>query len=670
MDAVQPGRTLGPYRIISRIGQGGMATVYKAYHAAMDRHVAIKVLPSQLADSPEFVARFQQEARTIAKLEHTHILPVYDYGETDGIMYLVMRYLDAGMLNDRIEAGLIPLPEIDRLFTQLADALTYAHNRGVVHRDLKPSNVLLDAEGSVFLSDFGIAKILESSQKLTATGGMIGTPAYMSPEQARGNVVDRRSDLYSLGIILYEMVTGRLPFEAETPMAVMLKQITADLPLPSSAKPDIPPAIEQTLLKALAKDPADRFASAAEFASAWKRALSPNIEASPPIIRTGQVPTRSAVRPATSKPRTSWLISLGAGLAACLCLAVGLSGGAVFLRSQTAEDTGALSLSAGPPTIMLTVEAVMDKPAPTATVPQQTLAPTPLIPTSTPAPLQTESVTLQNEEGGFQTGVTLSFVADVWGEPRVGDPGVSGDRQTQLILGEHVLILGETDFWYYIVAVEQPSSKDSHGYPGWVQKSDIVEGWPLASEYAIVAEPIASLFISPDGRRIGEVPFDARLPVLEKQAQWVHVYLPDRSDGWLSLDEVRITADVSEPYKVDEIVSTADKFIGSPYLWGGTTTRGFDCSGFLYRVFHMHGITLSRDSRDMALNGIPVSRDALQVGDIVFTSSRPDGVVSHTALYIGEGQIIETIGTDPVGIQTLTQLLSIERFVNARHVIP
>src|SRR5512147_2330826 len=245
MDNLQPGQMLGPYRIITQIGKGGMATVYKAYQASVDRYVAIKVLPSQLAESKEFAARFQQEARIIAKLEHPHILPVFDYGESDGVAYLVMRYLDAGTLKDRMEAGRpLPLAEIDRIFTQLSDALSYAHSHGVIHRDLKPSNALIDSQGNIFLTDFGIAKLLESaSPRLTQTDAILGTPAYISPEQAKAMPVDRRSDIYSLGIILYEMVTGRVPFVADTPLAVILKQISDPLPPPSAVKPDISAAI-------------------------------------------------------------------------------------------------------------------------------------------------------------------------------------------------------------------------------------------------------------------------------------------------------------------------------------------------------------------------------------------------------------------------------------------
>ena len=299
MENLQPGQMLGAYRILNRIGQGGMASVYKAYQPSMDRHVAIKVLPGQLAESPEFVTRFQQEARIIAKLEHPHILPVFDYGEDNGITYFVMRYFEAGTLKNKMESGPLSMPEIDRIFTQLADALGYAHARGIVHRDLKPANALVDADGNLFLTDFGIAKLLESaSPRLTQTDAIMGTPAYISPEQAQARPVDQRSDIYSLGIILYEMVTGRVPFVADTPLAVILQHVSDPLPLPSIVKSDIPPAIEQVILKALAKNPNDRFATTAEFVAAWKRALR-EMET---IAREPEKATRVVPRPATPPP--------------------------------------------------------------------------------------------------------------------------------------------------------------------------------------------------------------------------------------------------------------------------------------------------------------------------------------------------------------------------------
>ena len=338
MDNLQPGQMLGPYRIINQIGQGGMATVYKAYQPSMDRHVAVKVLPSQLAESTEFVKRFQQEARTIARLEHPHILPVFDYGESDGTAYFVMRYLEAGTLKDRmVEGRPLPINEIDRIFTQLTDALSYAHSHGVIHRDLKPANALVDSAGNLFLTDFGIAKLLESaSPRLTQTDAIMGTPAYISPEQAQAQTVDQRSDIYSLGIILYEMVTGRVPFTADTPLAIILKHISDPMPLPSLLKPDIPASIERVILKALAKEPEDRFATAAEFLSAWKRALDEK-DSVPRAAKTISAPvslppTRGPVTQAAPKSGRSAGWAVGCLIGACLLLAVG--GGAIFLASN------------------------------------------------------------------------------------------------------------------------------------------------------------------------------------------------------------------------------------------------------------------------------------------------------------------------------------------------
>jgi len=337
MDTVQPGQMLGPYRIINQIGKGGMATVYKAYQPSVDRYVAVKVLPSQLAESKEFAARFQQEARIIAKLEHPHILPVFDYGESNGVAYFVMRYLEAGTLKDRMVAGRpLPIQEIDKLFTQLADALSYAHGHGVVHRDLKPANALIDSQGNVFLTDFGIAKLLESaSPRLTQTDAIMGTPAYISPEQAQGQPVDQRSDIYSLGIILYEMVTGSVPYVAETPLAVIFKHISDPLPPPSLVKPDIPRPIEQVILKALAKDPRDRFATAAEFVTAWKRALETREQVARMVTVPPVSPTASTKTTSRSGMPTVWIV----GCLVAACALFGLGGVALMASNLRSPST-------------------------------------------------------------------------------------------------------------------------------------------------------------------------------------------------------------------------------------------------------------------------------------------------------------------------------------------
>ena len=337
MNSLQPEQMLGPYQIISQIGKGGMATVYKAYHASMDRYVALKVVAVGLTDDPNFLKRFQQEARLIAKLEHPHILPVYDFGESEAIPYMVMRFLEAGTLKERLASEPLPIAEIDRIFNQLADALQYAHENGVIHRDIKPSNAMLDKRGDVFLTDFGVAKMLEGSSGLTATGTVTGTPAYMSPEQAMGNKADPRSDIYSLGVVLFEMLTGRVPFEAETPMAVLFKQIQEPPPPLSIVRPDLPYTLEAVLLKALAKDPADRYASMDAFRDSWKNAVDEASEPTPvslPAVKTKETtlpgatvknPASETVKP-TPAPRKGlpgWVWGLGLGIFFILLVAAG-----------------------------------------------------------------------------------------------------------------------------------------------------------------------------------------------------------------------------------------------------------------------------------------------------------------------------------------------------------
>jgi serine/threonine protein kinase len=228
------GRQLGAYQIVAPLGEGGMAAVYKAYQPGMERYVALKVLPQQLAKDPQFVGRFKQEAKVLANLQHPHILPVFDYGESDGYTYIVMPLVKSGTLDDLMVGKPLPLEQVNRIISQVGDALDYAHTQGLIHRDIKPSNILVDERGNCLLTDFGIAKIFEGTARFTQTGGIIGTPAYMSPEQGKGDKVDARSDIYSLGIVLYEMVTGRVPFDAETPIAIVFKHIQDPLPLARS----------------------------------------------------------------------------------------------------------------------------------------------------------------------------------------------------------------------------------------------------------------------------------------------------------------------------------------------------------------------------------------------------------------------------------------------------
>jgi serine/threonine protein kinase len=272
---ISAGQQLGPYQVQEQIGKGGMATVYKAYHGRLDRYVAIKVIHPAYKDDPGFTSRFEREAQIVAKLEHPGIVPVYDYAEEGDQPYLVMKYIEGQTLRRQLSGGPLPLEEISRIIGAVAQALTYAHKQGVLHRDIKPSNIILTKDGTPYLTDFGLARIAQAGESTMSADMILGTPQYISPEQARGERnLDARTDIYSLGIILYEMVVGRVPFSADTPYAIVHSHIYTAPPRPSAVNPEIPPAVEQVLLKALAKDPAERYQSAVEMMQEFQEALT------------------------------------------------------------------------------------------------------------------------------------------------------------------------------------------------------------------------------------------------------------------------------------------------------------------------------------------------------------------------------------------------------------
>ena len=297
--SLQPGTTLGRYQILEPLGIGGMATVYKAFQPALERVVALKVMRAGFAEDPEFVDRFRREAKAIARLRHPNIVQVYDFDEADGRYFMAMEYLEGGTLKDLVAKQSLPFEESAKTVAQVAEALSYAHGLGIVHRDVKPSNVILTSDGRAVVTDFGIARILGATSH-TQTGVGIGTPEYMSPEQGQGQPIDHRADIYSLGVMAYEMFTGRVPFNADTPLAIVLSHIRDPLPLPSSLEPRIGESTEQVLLKALAKDPNARYATARDLAAALTASLDED-EATPTIVvQRPMVP--AAVRATTVAP--------------------------------------------------------------------------------------------------------------------------------------------------------------------------------------------------------------------------------------------------------------------------------------------------------------------------------------------------------------------------------
>ncbi len=294
---------IGRYVVEGEIGRGGMATVFKAFDPRFDRIVAIKILPREFLHDPEFRARFEREAKTIATLEHSAIVPVYDYGEQDGQLYLVMRYMPGGSLADRLQDGPISVDQAAEVIKRMGAALDSAHKKGIIHRDLKPGNILLDQHGDAYLADFGIAHLASAQTALTASGRLVGTPTYMSPEQVYGDkALDGRSDIYALGVILFQMLTGEVPFRADTPAKVMMKHVMDPVPNILDEKPELPIACENVIRTAMAKERDERFSTVTDMATALT-AVSRNLTRPEwPVLDTAVSRNPEPTIPATPEP--------------------------------------------------------------------------------------------------------------------------------------------------------------------------------------------------------------------------------------------------------------------------------------------------------------------------------------------------------------------------------
>ncbi|MEW5938157.1 MAG: protein kinase, partial [Chloroflexota bacterium] len=373
------GKPIERYHILEQLGEGGMATVYRARDNRLERDVAVKVIrtdqigPAHLAP---MLKRFEREARALAKLSHPNIVKVLDYGEREGAPFLVMEFLPGGTLKEKLADRQLPWKDSIRLILSIAQALAYAHGAGIVHRDIKPSNILVTKSGEPMLSDFGIAKILEGEMaaELTGTGAGIGTPEYMAPEQAMGRT-DERADIYALGVVLYQMITGHVPFRADTPMAVLLKKSTEPLPRPSQFVSSLPASVENLLIKALACDPENRYPSMSALVQALEEALI-GPETTATISEGYHSMTLPAIPPKDAEKRRKYWVAwfAGAGLLSACCAVVA---GAIAWGAMAPSKVGPVV-----PTNTARVETPIQTQVLAATA-TRTLAP---LPTDTPGP--------------------------------------------------------------------------------------------------------------------------------------------------------------------------------------------------------------------------------------------------------------------------------------------
>lgn len=379
-----PPEKIGRYEIKSELGRGGFATVYLAYDPRFEREVAIKFLPPELIHAdPQFRARFERETKIIAQLEHPAIVPVYDVGEENHQPYFVMRHMGGGSLSEKIKAKTFTIQEAVKLLEQIAPGMDEAHSKGIVHRDLKPANILFTSTGLPLISDFGIAKFSQGEGSNVTGSAIIGTPAYMAPEQASGEGVDGRTDIYALGVILYEMVTGKQPYQADTPLGLAIKHVTEPVPRILEANPNLPVWMEKVISTAMAKDKDDRFSTAVELVETIKAFLRGETPAA--TVRVSPKTTVSKRHEETQQQKKRNLIPMVLGL---LVLGVIVLGGGYYffgndLLSLVNESTTPSNTSAPVNTITPIVIQITATPAIVETT-TATIEPTPEITSNLP----------------------------------------------------------------------------------------------------------------------------------------------------------------------------------------------------------------------------------------------------------------------------------------------
>ena len=481
-----------------------MAKVYKAYDPNVKRQVALKLMSTHLTDDDEFRARFRREAEAVAALEHVGIVPIYDFGEDDDQLYIVMRLMGGGTLKDRIHDGPISIEEAAKTLRRIAMALDKAHENGIIHRDLKPGNILYDEDGEGYIADFGVAHLAKSGEELTGTGALIGTPAYMSPEQVRGanDEVDGRSDIYSLGVILFEMLSGRTPYNADTPMGTALMHLLEPVPRVLEINPNLPPTVEEIIDKAMAKEKEDRYAKAKDMADALDEVIAGSYMPTQKMEDGEKVKEAVAVtqKSSGSKKGLVWGLLGVVGLAAGFFL---FQGGFIGGDADSDPDAGVVSIIEEPsPTLKPT-----DFPPTLAPTIEQTLEPT-AEPTAVPA-INPVSMSLSNIGQVSQVSIL--------GRGTINDIAISPDEALVAVVGSLGVRLYDTDTLTLVAYFENseglnlnsvawaPDTENPRlvtgGQDGSVRIWDAETGQQLLNPPAH-QEPVNSVDWSPDGTMI------------------------------------------------------------------------------------------------------------------------------------------------------------------------
>lgn len=480
------GSALGKYELTELLGSGGMAEVYRATQIGLRRSVAIKVMYPHLARSPGFKERFQREARILASLRHPNIIQIYDFDEDDGWYYMVMEYIAGGTLTDRLLAlhnreQVMPPAEVRTLFKTIGSALDYAHQQGMVHRDIKPANIMFTHKNEPVLTDFGIARIVGAT-RFTQTGMTTGTPSYMSPEQGKGERGDERSDIYSLGVMLYETVTGRLPYEAETPFGMIMKHVNEPLPSARTLNPDLAPAVERVLEKAMAKIADERYQTAAAFTADLDQALAGTLIAervtlsSPPPVTPPPIPKAEAgslSAPATERRLSPAVLLRGGGIV-ILVLLVALGGFFVYRsRSQPEAEPQSSEVAFGPIDTSTATATQALQPTLTPTQPQPTATELPTLipepPSPEPPPAETAA-----DDSSSQFGEQITLATDTATTPPPSATPIVETPVSPVLSGRIVYVSDrDGDFEIYLkdldLGSDQPDTQltNNNGIDDW-----------------------------------------------------------------------------------------------------------------------------------------------------------------------------------------------------------